>query len=286
MNPFRERREILRSISHVARSSKPPEQQAWEHRPLACRRCGEAYPMGQWSENMYVCPACGQHEPVSAKARIRMTVDAGSFREFNRGRTSRDPLQFPEYKEKLRELRKQTGLKEAVITGTARIDGVRTVLCVMDKRFLMASMGTAVGEKISLAFEYATKKKLPVVVFAASGGARMQEGIFSLMQMARTSAAVARHDEAGLLYIAVLTHPTTGGVTASFASLGDITLAEPGALIGFAGPRVIEQTIGETLPEGFQSAEFQEEKGFVDRITTRQEMREVLGRLLRIHSRR
>ena len=147
-------------------------------------------------------------------------------------------------------------------------------------------MFARLGEKISLAFEYATKKKLPVVVFAASGGARMQEGIFSLMQMARTSAAAARHDEAGLLYIAVLTHPTTGGVTASFASLGDITLAEPGALIGFAGPRVIEQTIGETLPEGFQSAEFQEEKGFVDRITTRQEMREVLGRLLRIHSRR
>jgi acetyl-CoA carboxylase carboxyl transferase subunit beta len=242
--------------------------------------------MEQWREHMYVCPACGLHESVSARARIRMTVDAESFREFNRGRTSRDPLQFPQYKEKLRELRRKTGLKEAVITGTARIDGVRTVICVMDTRFLMASMGTAVGEKISLAFEYATKKRLPVVVFAASGGARMQEGIFSLMQMARTSAAVARHDEAGLLYIAVLTHPTTGGVTASFASLGDITLAEPGALIGFAGPRVIEQTIGEKLPAGFQSAEFQEEKGFVDRITTRQEMREVLGRLLRIHNRR
>ena len=195
----------------------------------------------------------------------------------------KNPLKFPGYEEKIRDAEKATGLKEAVITGTCTIDGEKAVICVLDSRFLMASMGTAVGEKITRACEYATKKKLPIVVFCASGGARMQEGILSLMQMAKTSAAFGKHGEAGLLFISVLTNPTTGGVTASFAGLGDVILAEPGALIGFAGPRVIEQTIGEKLPEGFQSSEFQLEHGFVDAIVKRENMKETIGKIINLH---
>ncbi len=220
------------------------------------------------------------------KNRIQEVVDRGSFRQICGSLRGGNPLGFPGYGEKLEAERKKTGMKEAVITGTGRIDGIKTVICMMDNRFMMASMGTAVGEKITRAIEYATSKKLPLVIFCTSGGARMQEGILSLFQMAKTAAAVRKHSAAGLLYVAVLTHPTTGGVTASFASLGDITLAEPGALIGFAGPRVIEQTIGETLPEGFQSSEYLLEHGFIDAIVTREEMREKLSVILRIHSRR
>ena len=210
-------------------------------------------------------------------------LDSGTFRELNPKLSAADPLAFPGYGPKLALAQRKTGLAEAAVTATGAIGGSKCVVGVLDSRFLMGSMSAAVGEKITLAIEYATKNKLPLILFAASGGARMQEGILSLMQMAKTSAALARFSEKSLLYISVLTDPTTGGVTASFASLGDIILAEPGALIGFAGPRVIQQTIGETLPKGFQTAEFQMEHGFVDAVVPRAEMRGTLIKLLRLH---
>ncbi len=219
-----------------------------------------------------------------SKNRIREVSDRGSFREICGSLRGGNPLGFDGYEKKIELERKKTGLREAVITGTAKIDGIKTVICMMDNRFMMASMGTAVGEKITRAVEYATAKKLPLIIFCTSGGARMQEGILSLFQMAKTAAAIRRHGEAGLLYVAVLTNPTTGGVTASFASLGDITIAEPKALIGFAGPRVIEQTIGGRLPEGFQSSEYLLKHGFIDIIVPREEMREKLAAILKIHS--
>ena len=232
-----------------------------------------------------MCPHCGAHGVLGVRDRLTATVDEGSFRELFGNVRSRDPLDFPGYAEKLSALEQKTGLREAVITGTARIGGYRTALAVMDSRFIMGSMSSAVmTPMITRLAEYAAKKKLPLIIFCASGGARMQEGIYSLMQMAKTSAAIGRLGEAGCLYISVLTNPTTGGVTASFASLGDIILAEPKALIGFAGPRVIEQTIKQKLPEGFQRAEFLQECGFVDEVVPRSEMRGVLIRLLRLHS--
>lgn len=223
-------------------------------------------------------------EGISAKIRIYSLVDKGSFVETNRKMKFNNPLDFPGYEEKYKNAVEKTNISEAVITGTAAIKGNKCVIAVMDKRFFMASMGRVVGEKITAAVELAEKKNLPLIIYCASGGARMQEGIFSLMQMAKTSAAIERFNSKGGLYIAVLTNPTTGGVTASFASLADITLAEPGAKIGFAGPRVIEQTIGKTLPEGFQTAEYLKEHGFIDEIVMQKDQREVLGKLLAIHS--
>ena len=230
-----------------------------------------------------VCPLCGYHFPIGAYYRLSTVLDSGSFRELNGRLSSTDPLDFPGYIAKLASAQHRTGLTEAVVTAVGTIGGNKCVVGVMDSRFLMGSMSAAVGEKLTLAIEYAMKNKLPLILFAASGGARMQEGILSLMQMAKTSAAIARFSQKGLLYISVLTDPTTGGVTASFASLGDIILAEPGALIGFAGPRVIQQTIGQTLPEGFQRAEFQMEHGFVDAVVPRSQMRGTLAALLRLH---
>ncbi len=276
MNPFKEKRELLRTL----RNMNPKDL------PVICPECQEKTLRSVLAENCYVCPVCGRHYNISARYRLKIMADKGSFKEICRSLSGGNPLDFPGYEEKLSDQREKTGLKEAVVCGTGKIDGVKAVLCAMDSRFMMASMGTAVGEKITRAFAYATKNKLPVIIFAASGGARMQEGIFSLFQMAKTAAAAERHDQAGLLYISVLTHPTTGGVTASFASLGDIILAEPGALIGFAGPRVIEQTIGQALPAGFQRAEYVEAHGFVDRVVARTEMRKALGLLLRLHERR
>ena len=252
-------------------------------RRTRCSACGEESPQLEWDRNLQVCPRCGFHAPIGAYYRLSNILDPGSFQELEDKLSPADPLTFPDYRSKLSDLEQSTGLKDAAVAALGRIDGRRAVFAVLDSRFLMGSMGTAVGEKITRAAEYAAKKKLPLVIFSASGGARMQEGILSLMQMAKTSAALARFSEKGLLYISVLTDPTTGGVTASFASLGDIILAEPGALIGFAGPRVIQQTIGETLPEGFQRAEYQEEHGFVDAVVPRGELRETLSRLLRLH---
>ena len=250
---------------------------------VKCPKCGQESERRLVAQELSVCPKCGYHFPMGAYYRLSSVLDPGTFRELFERLPAGDPLSFPGYKEKLQAAQRKTGLTEAVVTATGAIGGHKCVVGVLDSRFLMGSMSAAVGEKLTLAINYATRNRLPLILFAASGGARMQEGILSLMQMAKTSAALARFSEKGLLYISVLTDPTTGGVTASFASLGDIILAEPGALIGFAGPRVIQQTIGETLPEGFQRAEYQEEHGFVDAVVPRVRMRETLSQLLRLH---
>lgn len=234
-------------------------------------------------KNLMVCPNCGHHYAIGAYHRMSLLLDPDSFRELWQKTASRDPYKFPGYAKKLSIARQNTGLNEAVVTATGKIDGNRVAIGVLDSRFFMGSMSAAVGEKITLLIEYAAKNRLPLIIFSASGGARMQEGILSLMQMAKTSAAIERIGKKGGLYISVLTHPTTGGVTASFASLGDIMLAEPGALIGFAGPRVIEQTIGQKLPVGFQSSEYLLEHGFLDAVVPRGELRETLSRLLTLH---
>ena len=248
-----------------------------------CSACGEESPHLEWDRNLQICPRCGFHAPVGAYYRLANILDPGSFQELEERLAPADPLAFPGYPAKLAALEEETGLKDGAVTALGRIEGHKAVFGVLDSRFLMGSMGTAVGEKITRAAEYAEKKKLPLILFSASGGARMQEGIFSLMQMAKTAAAVQRFQSRGGLYISCLTHPTTGGVTASFASLGDIMLAEPGALIGFAGPRVIEQTIKEQLPEGFQRAEYLLDHGFLDQIVPRSEWRTVLAQLLALH---
>ncbi len=250
---------------------------------VKCPRCQQVVPESRFQELNKVCPNCNYHGRLRATERLRLTADKGSFVEYDTEMQTVDPLNFPGYAKKVESLQELTGLKDAVVTGECTIKGSRTVLIVMDSHFMMASMGSVVGEKITRAFETATKKGLPVVAFTASGGARMQEGILSLMQMAKTSGAVAKHSEAGLLYMTVLTDPTTGGVTASFASLGDIILAEPKILIGFAGRRVIEGTIKQRLPGNFQLAEFMQEKGFVDMIVERRSMRSVLSHLLKLH---
>ena len=250
---------------------------------ITCPKCGQESERKTVAEGLSVCPKCGYHFPIGGYYRLSTILDPGSFRELNEKYPADDPLSFPGYRAKLTAAQRKTGLTEAAVTATGTIGGHKCVVGVLDSRFFMGSMSAAVGEKITLAIEYAAKNKLPLILFSASGGARMQEGILSLMQMAKTSAALARFSDKGLLYISVLTDPTTGGVTASFASLGDIILAEPGALIGFAGPRVIQQTIGETLPEGFQRAEYQEEHGFVDAVVPRSQMRETLSQLLLLH---
>ena len=248
-----------------------------------CPRCQSIVTLARYEELQRVCPNCNYHGRLSAPDRIAMTVDKGSFNEFDSEMISCDPINFPEYQQKQQELRDSTGLKDAIITGTANIRGIRTVIGVMDSRYMMASMGSVVGEKITRAFEYATEHNLPVIMFTASGGARMQEGIVSLMQMAKTSGAVKLHSDMGGLYTTVLTDPTTGGVTASFASLGDIIIAEPKILIGFAGRRVIESTMKQRLPEDFQLAEFMQEKGFIDMIVERKKLRSTLAHLLELH---
>ena len=248
-----------------------------------CNKCGGAIIAEDVKKDHYICPKCGGYFRVHARRRIEMVTDEGSFEEWDSDLQGGNPLEYKGYEEKLEKLQEKTGLSEAVITGKAKIDGHETAIGVCDGRFLMASMGEAVGEKIARAVERATEERLPVILFACSGGARMQEGIISLMQMAKTSAALKHHSDAGLLYISILTDPTTGGVTASFAMLGDVILAEPKALIGFAGPRVIEQTIGQKLPEGFQRAEFLLEHGFLDAIVERPQMKAVLSKILALH---
>ena len=250
---------------------------------IKCPKCGEMVYREDVISNAYVCPKCGGYFRISAKRRIKMIADKGSFKEWFTGIDNSNPLDYPDYPQKIEDLREKTHLDEAILIGEATIGGIRTVIGAMDTRFLMASMGYVVGEKITRSFEEATKQGLPVILFCCSGGARMQEGIISLMQMAKTSAAVAKHNDAGLLYLTVMTDPTTGGVTASFASLGDIILAEPKVLIGFAGRRVIEGTIRQRLPDNFQLAEFLQEKGFVDMIVERRSMRSTLSHLLKLH---
>ena len=252
---------------------------------MKCPKCGEMIYKEDVVGASYVCPKCGGYFRMKAKTRIKLVADKDSFKEWYTDFPLCNPLDYPEYEEKLAALKEKTHLDEAVCIGEARIENSPVVLGVCDARFLMGSMGHTVGEKITRAFEEATKRKLPVVLFCCSGGARMQEGIVSLMQMAKTSAAVKKHSDAGLLYIPVLTDPTTGGVTASFAMLGDIILAEPGALIGFAGPRVIAQTIHQKLPEGFQKAEFLVEHGILDGIVKREDLKQTLSGLLKLHER-
>jgi acetyl-CoA carboxylase carboxyl transferase subunit beta len=249
----------------------------------SCPKCGFETPMSDLRSQKEVCK-CGYHFRMNARQRIDLITDEDSFTELFTETQARDVIEFPNYGEKLKQAKLKSGEDEAVICGSAKICGEECAVFVMEPNFMMGSMGTAVGEKITSTFEYATEKSIPVVGFTASGGARMQEGILSLMQMAKTSGAVKRHSDAGGLYVTVLTDPTTGGVTASFAMEGDIILAEPGALIGFAGPRVIEQTIRKKLPDGFQSAEFLLDRGFVDAISPRGEQRELIGKILSIHS--
>ena len=248
-----------------------------------CNKCGQPIYVEDVKSNLYVCPKCDGYFRVHAYRRVEMLMDEGSFEEWNQEMEFSNPLDFPGYEKKVQATREKTKLNEAIVTGKGTIQGYEAAVGICDARFLMSSMGHVVGEKITYMVERATREQLPVIIFACSGGARMQEGLVSLMQMAKTSAALKKHHEAGQLFVSVLTDPTTGGVTASFAMLGDIILAEPGALIGFAGPRVIEQTIGQKLPEGFQRAEFQLEHGFVDAIVERADLKRTLYKILRMH---
>lgn len=250
---------------------------------LKCDKCKEIVYKDDVRNNLNTCPNCGNYFRMHIGKRIELVIDEGTYKRFDLNIDTTNPLNIEEYPKKITALRDKTGLEEAVACGTGKIKGEDVVICIMDSGFLMGSMGAVVGEKITYAIEQAIKLKLPLIIFTVSGGARMQEGIISLMQMAKTTAALTKLDEAGLLYISVLTDPTYGGVTASFASLGDIILAEPKAMIGFAGPRVIEQTIGESLPEGFQTAEFLLEHGFIDKIVERKDMKETLYKLLQYH---
>lgn len=265
------------------RNQEKKEPSAPEGLWLKCPKCGEVVYRDDVKAHGYVCPKCEGYFRIGTRTRIRMVADTGTFQEWFTDLETENPLEYPGYEEKIADLQEKTKLHEAVTVGKCMVNGLETVLGVCDARFLMGSMGYVVGEKITRAFERATEEKLPVVLFTSSGGARMQEGIVSLMQMAKTSAAIRKHSEAGLFYLPILTDPTTGGVTASFAMLGDVILAEPGALIGFAGPRVIAQTIGQKLPEGFQRAEFLVEKGMIDGVVERQELKETVWKLLKIH---
>ncbi len=261
-------------------TDKPPlDDGTWR----TCQRCGLSFDEASLASGHSTCPSCGGYFRMSSAERIDDTLDAGSFEEWNRSVPETDPLGFPGYGGKLAAQRAKTGLEEAVRTGEGRIAGLRVAVGIMESQFFMGSMGSVVGEKLCRLVERATDERLPVVIFTASGGARMQEGLVSLMQMAKVSCALARHGEAGLPYLSVLTDPTTGGVTASFAMQGDVVLAEPGALIGFAGQRVIRDTIKQELPEGFQTAEFALEHGLIDAIVERAEMRSTLAHLLAIH---
>ena len=249
---------------------------------VKCEKCKEILYKETVRENYNICPNCGHYFRMHINRRLELIIDKGTYKRFDLNIETTNPLEIEDYPKKLKILREKTGLEEAVACGTGKINGENIVICIMDSGFLMGSMGAVVGEKITYAIEQAIKLKIPIIIFCTSGGARMQEGIISLMQMAKTTEALTKLDEAGLLYISVLTDPTYGGVTASFASLGDIVLAEPNAMIGFAGQRVIEQTIKEKLPEGFQTAEFLLEHGFVDKIVERHELKETLYKLINL----
>lgn len=272
---FKQRKKRWNSLIRIRRNETVEE--------CECPKCKQRETVDKVRANKWVCRNCGYYFSMAPMERIQMVCDEGSFREMNGEFTSEDPLHFPDYGKKLTALHNATGQTDAFVSGVCRIAGIKVALGVLDSRFLMGSMGTVVGEKILRLTEYAGRKKLPLIIFSASGGARMQEGLFSLMQMAKTAAAVDRFKQNGGLFLSFLTNPTTGGVSASFASLGDIILAEPDALICFAGPRVIQQTIGQTLPEGFQHAEFLLEHGMLDAIVEREKCRETLYKLLALH---
>lgn len=248
-----------------------------------CPECKNIATNEELRGSRWICKSCNYYFPMSPKERLKLLCDEGTFKETNALLTTKNPIDFPEYDKKLMANRKKTNQCDAFVSGVAKINSIKVAVGVLDSRFLMGSMGTVVGEKIVRLVEYAGNKGLPLLIFSASGGARMQEGLFSLMQMAKTSAAVEKFKESGGLFISYLTNPTTGGVSASYASLGDIIIAEPDALICFAGPRVIKQTIGETLPEGFQHAEFLLEHGMIDMILERKDMKETLGKILMMH---
>jgi acetyl-CoA carboxylase carboxyl transferase subunit beta len=250
---------------------------------IKCDNCKEIVYKETVRNNLNICPNCGHYFRMHIGKRIELLIDEGTYKRFNLKIETTNPLNLEDYPKKLKSLREKTGLEEAVSCGTGKINGEKVVICIMDSGFLMGSMGIVVGEKITYAIEQAINLKLPLIILSVSGGARMQEGIISLMQMAKTTAALTKLDEAGLLYISVLTDPTYGGVTASFASLGDIILAEPKAMIGFAGQRVIKQTIGEELPEGFQTAEFLLEHGFIDKIVERKDLKDTISDLIQFH---
>lgn len=284
MKPFKDRKDQLTALKLLQKkTTQKLQSKVPDNLFIQCKQCDNSMTNHSVSKNLYVCKKCGYHFSISANYRLSLIVDSGTLKEMNSSLSADNPIDFPGYDTKIKKIQKKTGLNEAVITATGRISGYKSVICALDSHFLMGSMGSAVGEKLTRAIEYATAHRLPLIIFSASGGARMQEGIFSLMQMAKTSAAIERHNQAGLFYLSILTHPTTGGVTASFASLGDIILAEPGALIGFAGPRVIEETIKQKLPEGFQTSEYLLEHGFLDGIVKRNELKDTITFLLSIH---
>lgn len=273
---FRQKRKQLDSYKYIR--IKELQENSRE-----CPKCGKAISYVDLKKYHYVCPECQNYLPMPPRERLAMIGDMDTFHELFGGWKSKNPLEFPDYERKLEAYQKKYKEEEAILTGVIKINGQLAAIGVMDSRFLMGSMGTVVGEKISCLAEYAGKKKLPLILFSASGGARMQEGLFSLMQMAKTSAAIEKFKDGGGLYISCLTNPTTGGVSASFANLGDIILAEPDALICFAGPRVIEQTIGQTLPEGFQRSEFLLDHGMLDLVVDRDHLKDTMGRLLAMH---
>lgn len=280
MGIFKKKQYGVISVSHVDNNDTPfvPDG-AW----VKCNHCGKILYKKTLDENYKMCPNCKYYFRLGAHERVDLICDKNTFIEFNKGLESKNPMKFPGYDSKLKLSKENSKINEAVITGKCKINGMESIICIMDSNFMMGSMGTVVGEKITFAIEKAINEELPIIIFTASGGARMQEGILALMQMAKISAALAKLSEKGLLYITVLTDPTTGGVTASFAMLGDIIIAEPKALIGFAGRRVIEGTIKEKLPDDFQSAEFLLEKGFVDNIVNRDELKNTLSLLLELH---
>jgi acetyl-CoA carboxylase carboxyl transferase subunit beta len=267
----------------LGRTRPAPDVSVPEGLMSKCKRCGEMTFTKELEKNLKICPKCDYHFPLSATERLAMTFDEGRYFEYDQGMTTVDPLEFPDYTEKIKREHQKSGMNEAVITAEGTIGGYPVIIGAMDSTYFMGSMGSVVGEKITRAIETAQAKKYPVIIFTASGGARMQEGIFSLMQMAKTSAVLARFSEAGGLYVAVNTYPTTGGVTASFSMLGDLNIAEPGALIGFAGRRIIEQTIRQKLPDDFQTAEFLLKHGMLDMVVNRKAMRQSLATIFELH---
>lgn len=287
MNLFKKRHYFTVSQFNIDKKTDEFEEEELPSVPdgmwVKCSHCEKTLYVKTISSNLKICTHCGGYFRMNAGERIELIVDPGTYEEFDSNMTAKNPIDYPDYEKKISQGQHRAGLKDAVVTGRGKVNGYEAVVAVMDSHFMMGSMGSVVGEKITRAVEKATELNLPIIIFTTSGGARMQEGIVSLMQMAKVSAALGRHSDAGLLYITVLTDPTTGGVTASFAMLGDIILSEPKALIGFAGRRVIEQTIKQVLPDEFQKAEFLLEHGFIDKIVQRAELKDTLSTILKLH---